>query len=212
MKRKIIIAIFSLLALLSVSCNVVQFNKLNNYQNGIDFALDHYVSQYNAGSIYRSLEHALADQKLSADSTHFVARDLGQLTQAHQDLTMLYNILNPNDEQISPFGEKSSTSMYQDFQVFFEHLLTNHSKFVEGGADEQYIMLSDLDEDLLAGVHTITEITGKVETIQNDSYQNMPNTDHNALKFFIKESNEYYHSQEVQDQIKLIQSLIQTWQ
>lgn len=71
-------------------------------------------------------------------------------------------------------GTNNLFNMIVDFSVCFEYLYDNNSHLIVVGEKEgQYIILSHLDEETLNEIQIITEITGELEAIRSESYENM---------------------------------------
>ncbi len=209
--KKNMMILLALLLLFSVTFNVILFNSSQKYKNGVDLSLDYHVSNYKVGAIHRTLYHSLTEGKIYVGQEgalfNYLQRDFQQLSNVHRELTFLYGTLFSYDNNISSFGTNNLFTMFQDFYVFFEYLVDNNSDTIVEETDGIYMILTDLDQETLTGVQIITDITGELQEIFDESYQNKQSSNHDAFKTFMERCAEYTQSPDVQVKVKELQKI-----
>lgn len=133
-----------------------------------------------------------------------------KLSSMHSQLTLLYGPIYSFEEYstISSIGTRNLFNMYVDFSLFFEYLGDRYYDSLTSDKEGQYISISDLDEDSIEGIRIIVDITGELDSIRSQSYEDLSSNNKKALQDFLKKSSQYFNTQEVQEKVEIIESII----
>lgn len=213
--KKVILMISALLVI-SVATNIVLYNKsrkADQYEVAVDTALGYFSSKYRIGSVHESLEHALAEQRMDVGAVgnfrNHYRDDLKQVSTMHIQLTLLYGPLFEYEQynRISSIGTYTLFNLLEDCTTFLEMLGEQSQAPLLNDGERQYLDLSTLEDEMLVGLKTITEITGELEAIYNASYDNKSGSDLAALQDYLSRSADYFATPDVQEKSKMIESL-----
>lgn len=216
MKKRIVLILLAALFVISASLNIVLFNKAKKYERyetAVDSALGYFTSEYRIGSIHRSLEHALSKGKLyfgePGKLNNKYKSDLQKVGSMHRELTLLYGPLFSYEDynQISSIGINNLFNMFEDFSMFFENVEQVYLDAKTIDSERQYINLNNLNEEVITGIQIIAEITGKLDSIRSGSYENKTGNDKKALEDYMKNSAAYFHTEDVQKKVKLVENI-----
>lgn len=213
--KKIIVAISALLVI-SVAMNIALYNKskkAEHYEVAVDTALGYFSSEYRMGSLHESLEKALSEQRLYFGElgrfNNYYRNDLKKVSTMHRQLTLLYGPIFGYEQydRISSIGTNNLFNLLEDCSIFFDDLGENSKSSLSNDGERQYLDLSKLDDEVMAGLKIITEITGELEAIRSFSYGNKSGSDLVALQDYLLRSADYFDTTDVQEKAKMIESL-----
>lgn len=213
---KKVILVISALLVISVATNIVLYNKsrkADQYEVAVDTALGYFVSEYRIGAVHETLEKALSEQRLNYGEPgkfyNSYRDNLKKVSTMHRQLTLLYGPIFEYEQydEISSIGTYTLFNLLEDCSMFLEILGEQSQDSLVNDGERQYLDLGTLEDEMLAGLKIVTEITGELDAIYSSSYDNKSGSDLAALKDYLSRSADYFTTPDVQEKSRMIESL-----
>lgn len=218
-KSRLFVIVLVVLLILSVSYNIHFYQKSERVESALELSVQYFNTNYRIDSIHRMIEYAIQEGKLyfgeAGKPVNIYQSEFQHISSMHRELTLLYGPIHNYEhyDQISSIGAGNTMfELFVDFGVFFESLYTIHSDYLSDSQEGLYLPIQGLDVEIRNGLDLMRRITGDLSAIHSEAFKGKTSDSLDALKQYLQQSADYYHSAEVQlmisDLIRLKQKLI----
>jgi len=207
------IILLAIALITSITMNVIYHKRAEKYEAAVDAALSYFVSEYNVGSIHRTIHQSIADGKIyyDEDGSNYSYSQFQKISTLHRELTFLYGALFSyrNYDKVSSLSTNNNLfNMFVDFGAFFNYLYNNNADKIKVDEIGQYLAADELSDEERRILADMNEITGQLDEIRNTSYQNQWSNDIDALEHYLLRSAEYFFTEAVIEMVENEQNYI----